>query len=149
MCMRSGFIWMKCMCVFDSRPGQEFWAHRVQGTHRSTLAKAGPASRKGAGDEAPPGDKAREHVIRATTIDAHGLTCKHGGAPVAGGGALLCWGSRMTRKRQACAKEKPTCVIPNVWWLMQRYHRPATPLTADTGPAVRRGALIIAKSPIA
>ena len=114
MCMRSGFIWMKCMCVFDSRPGQEFWAHRVQGTHRSTLAKAGPASRKGAGDEAPPGDKAREHVIRATTIDAHGLTCKHGGAPVAGGGALLCWGSRMTRKRQACAKEKPTCVIPNV-----------------------------------
>jgi hypothetical protein len=80
----------------------------------ATLTKAGPASRKGAGDEAPPGDKAREHVIRATTIDAHGLTCKHGGAPVAGGGALLCWGSRMTRKRQACAKEKPTCVIPNV-----------------------------------
>ena len=105
---------MKCMRVPDSRPWQEFWAHRVQGTHRSTLAKAGPASRKGAGDEAPPGDKAREHVIRATTIDAHGLTCKHGGAPVAGGGALLCWGSRMTRKRQACAKEKPTCVIPNV-----------------------------------
>ena len=69
----------------------------------ATLTKAGPASRKGAGDEAPPGDKAREHVIRATTIDAHGLTCKHGGAPVAGGGALLCWGSRMTRKDSLCA----------------------------------------------
>ena len=40
----------------------------------ATLTKAGPASRKGAGDEAPPGDKAREHVIRATTIDAHRLT---------------------------------------------------------------------------
>ena len=72
----------------------------------ATLTKAGPASRKGAGDEAPPGDKAREHVIRATTIDAHGLTCKHCGALVAGGGALLCWGSRMMRKRQACAKSQ-------------------------------------------
>ena len=65
----------------------------MQGTHRSTLAKAGPASRKGAGDEAPPGDKAREHVIRATTIDAHGLTCKHGGAPVAVAEALCSAGA--------------------------------------------------------
>ena len=88
MCMRSGFIWMKCMCVFDSRPGQEFWAHRVQGTHRSTLAKAGRAGRKGGGDDSPPGDEAREHAFKANTAYAQGLSCTRGCSPATSRGAL-------------------------------------------------------------
>ena len=75
---------MKCMRVPDSRPWQEFWAHRVQGTHRSTLAKAGRAGSKGGGHDAPPGDEARKHAARANTAHAHGLTCKCSHSPAAG-----------------------------------------------------------------
>ena len=56
--------------------------------------------------DAPAGNKAREHVIRATSVHAHGLACKRGGAPAAGRGALLCRGSRITRKERLCAQEK-------------------------------------------
>jgi hypothetical protein len=73
----------------------------------ATLTKAGPASRKGGGNDAPPGNKARDHGIKVTTIHAHGLTFKRGGAPAAGRGALLGWGSRMTRKDSLFAPEFP------------------------------------------
>ena len=79
-------------------PRQGKAPHFTAHASRLPLTKAGPASKKEAGGDAAPGNKARGHVIRVTTIHAHGLTCKRGGAPAAGRGALLCWGSRMTRK---------------------------------------------------
>jgi hypothetical protein len=72
----------------------------------ATRTKAGPASRKEAGDNAPPRNKARDHVIKATTVHAHGLACKRGGAPAAGGGTLLVRSSRMRKKKRLCAKDR-------------------------------------------
>ena len=88
---------MKCMRVPDSRPWQEFWAHRVQGTHRSTLAKAGRAGRKGGGDDSPPGDEAREHAFKANTAYAQGLSCTRGCSPATSRGALPLEVLRMRR----------------------------------------------------
>ena len=96
---------MKCMRVPDSRPWQEFWAHRVQGTHRSTLAKAGRAGRKGGGDDSPPGDEAREHAFKANTAYAQGLSCTRGCSPATSRGALPLEVLRMRRNYGCQARD--------------------------------------------
>ena len=102
---------MKCMRVPDSRPWQEFWAHRVQGTHRSTLAKAGRAGRKGGGDDSPPGDEAREHAFKANTAYAQGLSCTRGCSPATSRGALPLEVLRMRRNYGLRARESPIGVV--------------------------------------
>ena len=104
----SGSGWMKASSMSHGAWRQEKCAHRVRGALSGHSHKGGAGKhRKGGGNDAPPGNKARDYGIKVTTIHAHGLTFKRGGAPAAGRGALLGWGSRMTRKDSLFAPEFP------------------------------------------